>query len=246
MILAIIQARMGSTRLPGKVLKKISGKVMMEYQLDRIKKSKKINKVVVATSSLSQDDAIENFCKDYGVDCFRGTEDDVLSRYYLCARQYNPETIVRLTADCPLVDPVIIDNVIEKFEQDNSDYCSNTTPLEKSTFPDGTDVEVFSMKALEKANYEVDDPHFREHVTFQFWRTKEYASSTYMQVNNQSKYRFTVDYPEDFEVVSYIINKLSEINSFGCLDNIIAILDSNDDIREKNSQYYAGQGWNIS
>lgn len=244
MTIAIIQARMGSTRLPGKVLKEINNKPMLTYMLDRLKKSKKLDKIVIATSILEKDDAIEKFCKDYGIECFRGSESDVLSRYYECAKQYNPDIVVRLTADCPLADPNIIDSVIQKFEDNNVDYCANTVPIETSTFPDGTDVEVFSFEALEKAYNEVKDKHFREHVTFQFWQTNWYKSIQYIGEKDYSKYRITVDYPEDFEVVSYVFNELKKRNSFGHLDEIIEIINSNNEIKNKNSKYFFGQGWN--
>ena len=243
MILAIIQARMGSTRLPGKVLMKVNGRPLLAYQLDRISKSKKLDKVIVATSTLERDNAIENFCKDYGVDCYRGSENDVMSRYYECCKQYNPDTVVRMTADCPLIDPEIIDKVVQKFKDDNVDYCANTVPPEKSKFPDGSDIEVFSMKALEMANTEVQDEHRREHVTFQFWQDLNYTSSQYIQNKDWSNYRITVDYPEDFEVVRCILNVLNKKRTFGNLGEIISIIDSNQEIKAKNAKYYFGQGW---
>ena len=235
---------MGSTRLPGKVLMKVNGRPLLAYQLDRISKSKKLDKVIVATSTLERDNAIENFCKDYGVDCYRGSENDVMSRYYECAKKYNPDTVVRMTADCPLIDPEIIDKVVQKFEDDNVDYCANTVPPETSKFPDGSDIEVFSMKALERANVEVQDEHRREHVTFQFWQGQDYVSSQYTQDKDWSNYRITVDYPEDFEVVEYIFNEAKKNKSFVHLDEIIEIIESNEEIKNKNSQYYFGQGWN--
>jgi len=243
MVIAIIQARMGSTRLPGKVLKIIDGRPMLSYLLDRVLKSTKIDKVIIATSILEIDNPIEDYCKEYGVDCFRGSENDVLSRYYECAKQYNADVIVRLTGDCPLADPHVIDNVIKMFECNNVDYCANTVPVDTSTFPDGSDVEVFSMIALEKAFFEVEDPHSREHVTFQFWQTDNYKSKQFVANNDYSKYRITVDYPEDFEVISFILTELKTRESFGFLDEIIEILDGNETIKNKNGQYYFGIGW---
>jgi spore coat polysaccharide biosynthesis protein SpsF len=245
MILAIIQARMGSTRLPGKVLMEVNNKPLLSYQLDRVLKSKKLDKIVIATSTFEKDDAIEDFCFNYGIDCYRGSEDDVLSRYYECAREHNPDTLVRITADCPLADPQIIDDVIAQYENSDVEYCANTVPIETNTFPDGMDVEVFSMGALEKAYKEVQDPHFREHVTFQFWQTDEYTSTQYIGDKDYSKYRITVDYPEDFEVVEFIFNELAIDKSFGHLDKIIEIIDSNEEIKNKNSNYYFGQGWQV-
>lgn len=243
MVIAIIQARMGSTRLPGKVLMEVNGKPLLAYQLDRALKSKKLDKVIVATSTLEKDDSIEKFCTDYNIDCFRGSENDVMSRYYECAKRYNPDAVVRMTADCPLIDPEIIDVVVQKYEDDNVEYCANTVPPETSKFPDGSDIEVFSMKALEKSNKSVQDEHRREHVTFQFWQDDNYSSSQYMQEKDWSKYRITVDYPEDFEVVEFILNELKNKKIFGSLDEIINIIDNNLEIKEKNSQYFFGQGW---
>lgn len=243
MIIAIIQARMGSKRLPGKVLLKVNNKSLLAHQIDRISMSKKVDKIVVATSTSSKDNAIEDFCKSYGVSYFRGSEINVLSRYYECARKHKPDVIVRLTADCPLIDPQIIDKVIEKFQFDNVDFCSNTVPPESSKFPDGSDVEVFRMTALEKAHEEVIDSHRREHVTFQFWQDKDYTKSQYRKGKNYSKYRITVDYPEDFEVIEFIFNKLRKKNIFGTLSEIIEIVDKNKFIKEKNSMFSFGQGW---
>lgn len=243
MIIAIIQGRMGSKRLPGKVLIRVNDRPLLAYQLDRISKSKKLDRVVVATSTLDGDDVIESFCKDYGVECYRGSEDDVMSRYYECAKQYNPNAVVRITADCPLIDPEIIDKVVQQFEDNNVDYCGNTVPPETSKFPDGSDIEVFSMQALEKASTEVKDKHRREHVTFQFWQDINYTSSQYSQEKDWSKYRITVDYPEDFEVVSYIINELKNKCIDGSLSEIINIIDRNQKIKELNSKYSFGQGW---
>ena len=243
MIIAIIQARMGSTRLPGKVLMEVNDRPLLAHQLDRISKSKKLDRVVVATSILEKDDEIEAFCKDYGIDCYRGSENDVMSRYYECSKQYNPDTIVRMTADCPLIDPEIIDAVVQKFDDDDVDYCANTVPPETSKFPDGSDIEIFSIKALEMANTEVQDEHRREHVTFQFWQDEKYVSSQYTQEKDWSKYRITVDYPEDFEVVEYVFKELNSKNIFGTLKEVINIIDNNIKIKEKNAQYFFGQGW---
>lgn len=243
MIIAIIQARMGSTRLPGKVLMEVNDRPLLAYQLDRISKSIELDRVVVATSILENDDAIEAFCKDYGIDCYRGSENDVMSRHYECCKQYNPDTVVRMTADCPLIDPNIIDKVVQQFIDDGVNYCGNTVPPETSKFPDGSDVEVFSMSALERAHREVKDAHYREHVTFQFWRDESYTSSQYTKVKDWSKYRITVDYPEDFEVVKYVLNELKNKKIFGSLKEVIDIIDGNQEIEKKNSQYFFGQGW---
>jgi spore coat polysaccharide biosynthesis protein SpsF len=246
MIVAIIQARMGSTRLPGKVLMDLNGVPMLKYQVGRIKQSKLIDQVVVATSTLPQDDEIAIFCKKYNIAFFRGSENDVLSRYYDAATEYNADTIVRLTADCPLLDPDVIDRTIALFQQDNLDYAANTVPPENSQYPDGSDVEVFSMSALKRAHQEATSEEDREHVTFYFWKSKQKKTFKTAQLSNTedwSKYRFTVDYPEDYEVVQRIDKELKKKKQFGSLQEIIEILKNYSEIIELNSKYYFGIGW---
>ncbi len=247
MIAAIIQARMGSTRLPGKVLKETNGIPMLKYQIKRVEKAKLIDKTIVATSTLPQDDEICNFCEVENIHCYRGSESDVLSRYYMCALEYGVDVIVRLTADCPLIDPVVIDKVIDLYRGSGADYTANTAPYETSHWPDGSDVEVFSMQALERATKEATLDEDREHVTYYFWNHDEDLRFRVVQLGNTqdwSKYRFTVDYAEDFDVISSVIDKLKEAGKFGHVDEIVDILEDNPDIRELNEKYYFGIGLN--
>jgi spore coat polysaccharide biosynthesis protein SpsF len=244
-IIAIIQARMGSTRLPGKVLMEVNGRPLLAYQLDRISKSKKLDKVIVATSTLEKDNAIENFCKDYGVDCYRGSENDVLGRYYKCAIKNNAEVVVRLTADCPFSDPNVIDSVVSLYQRTLCDYAANTVPPETSHWPDGSDVEVFSMSALEKAYLGASKLEDREHVTFYFWKYSNLDFNTVQLKNYEdwSNFRFTVDYIEDFKVAKVLINKLIKRNIFGHTYEIVNILQSQSEIANINNQYHFGIGW---
>lgn len=244
MVVAIIQARMGGRRSPGKVLKEVDGIPLLKYEIDRVKKSNLLDKIVVATSNLDRNDIIENFCKINDIECFRGSEDDVLDRYYQCAKKYKAEVIVRLTADCPLLDPEVIDNTIGLLMDNNADFSANTVPPESSKYPGGSDVEVFSMKALERAHRECKDVHDREHVTFYFWKYDNSFKTTQLDYDkNFSNYRFTVDYPEDLEVVEFVIKELKKRGTFGHLKEIIDILESNPEVKEKNSRYYFGIGW---
>lgn len=244
MIAGIIQARMGSTRLPGKILKKVNGVTLLEYQVERVCKSTLLDIIVVTTSVLDKDDVVEKFCKTNNIEYFRGSENDVLSRYYECAQKYNADIVVRLTADCPLSDPKIIDDTIKFYMDTKMDYVANTVPPETSKYPDGFDVEVFSMKALKTAYEKVNDSHDREHVTFYFWKYNNgFKTAQLDSSKNYSKYRLTVDYPEDFEVVEFVIKELKKRNSFGYLNEIIEIIDANPDIKAKNSKYYSGVGW---
>ncbi len=235
---------MGSTRLPGKVLKEICGKPLLQYQIERVKKATLLDKVIVATSTLPQDDTIAGFCEKHNVEYFRGSETDVLSRYYECAKKYEVQTIVRLTADCPLSDPDVIDSIIRLFIRQHADYAANTIPIETSTYPDGTDAEVFSMEALEKAHKQCKNEHDREHVTFYFWKYNNgFKTAQLIGPENWSNYRITVDYPEDFVVVEFIIKELKSRGRFGHIEEIIAILVANKNISQKNSKYYSGIGW---
>lgn len=245
MIVAVIQARMGSTRLPKKVLKTIGDTTLLEYQIKRVQKSKNIDDVIVATSTNTNDNEIEEFCIKKGIRYFRGSENDVLSRYYGCAKHNNIETIVRLTADCPLIDPIIIDKVIDLFIKDKADYSSNTVPPETSSWPDGSDVEVFSFRALERAYKESSKDEDREHVTFYFWKDKSNGFKTTQLINpeNWSKYRFTVDYKEDYEVLELIYKEIVRRNIFGHVHEVINILNDRPDIRQINKEYYFGIGW---
>lgn len=245
MIVAIIQARMGSTRLPGKVLKEVNGMPLLKIMLQRVALSKKIDKFVVATSMLTNDEPIVKFCNNEGVELFRGSETDVLSRYYECATKFEATVIVRLTADCPLIDPAIIDDVIELFASSQVDYAANTVPPENSTYPDGSDVEVFSYSALTRAHNEADTPSDREHVTFYFWKNADRGFKTAQAKNTEdwSRFRLTVDYPEDLEVIEHIVSELYNNNKAVPLTEIIQFLKMRQDIYALNNKYYFGQGW---
>lgn len=245
MIAAIIQARMESTRFPGKVLKQINGLSLLEFQIERVKKSKKIKRIIVASSKNKSDDQIEKLCLQKNIDYYRGSEDDVLSRYYECANIYKIETVVRLTADCPLIDPIIIDKVVELFLKNNVDYSSNTTPPETSSWPDGSDVEVFSLEALKKAHKEAHKQEDREHVTFYFWKNKSNSFKINQLSNSKdwSHYRYTVDYENDFKVIKKIYKEIKKRNIFGHVNEVVNILKSNSDIIKLNEKYYFGIGW---
>ena len=241
---AIIQARMSSKRLPGKVLMEVDGVPLLEIMLSRVKKSKKVNNIVIATTGSRQDNDIINFCKKYNYNYFIGSENDVLSRYYFCAKEFKADVIIRLTADCPLIDHNIIDDVISLFYTNNVDYASNTVPFESSNFPDGSDVEVFSMEALIRAHNDVNNIIDREHVTFYFWKYgNDFKLAQLSQKNDWSKYRITIDYPEDYEVIKFLIFELKKNDCEGTLNQIIKILIKYPEIFSLNSKYYYGIGW---
>ena len=159
-ILAILQARLSSSRLPNKVLKSILGKPMLLHQVERTQHSKKIDKLVIATSDNVSDDAIEKMCLDNNIEVFRGDLNNVLDRFYQCTRSFKPDHVVRLTGDCPLADWQIIDNMIQCYLDKKLDYMATSL-----NFPDGLDVEVMTMKALAEAKYHATLPSELEHVT---------------------------------------------------------------------------------
>jgi len=203
MILAIVQARMGSTRLPGKVLKKVCGKPLIEILLHRLSRAKKIDKIILATSVSKENDSLTETVEKLGFEVFRGSEDDVLDRYYEAAKPYSLEAVVRITGDCPIIDPQLVDEVIGLYQENKVDYVSNTEP---STYPDGLDTEVFSFIALETAYNKAEESFEREHVT-PFIRTNgQFKLANYSNEIDLSGERWTVDEPEDFEVIENIIN----------------------------------------
>lgn len=243
MIGAIIQARMSSSRLPGKVLREINGRPMIAYMLERVASAKRIDKVVLATSIDPSDDPIAEFCRGAKFACSLGSLDDVLDRYYQAARESKADVIVRLTGDCPLIDPAIIDEMIGIYEQGKYDYVANTVPPEGVTFPDGMDVEIFSFKNLEKAWKEAKKPSDREHVTFYFWKHPEvFSCYRHNLAKNLSHYRLTVDYPEDLEVISKIFAHFHPKNILFSMDDVIDFLERHPEIR-KNKDIGWNQGW---
>jgi glutamate-1-semialdehyde 2,1-aminomutase len=200
-IVAIVQARMGSTRLPDKVMKRICGVPMIELLLARLAKSQRIDQIVLATSTDERNIVLVEHVQSLGYTCVRGSETDVLQRYLVAARQVKADVIIRITGDCPLIDPDLVDQVIEDYQSKNIDYLSNTAP---ATYPDGLDVEVFSLQALERAGLESQDPFDHEHVTPYLRKPGLFKTSSLTHGEDLSGLRWTVDEPADFEVVSQV------------------------------------------
>ncbi len=242
---AIIQARMGSTRLPNKVMMKVLDKPLLKLMVQRIGQAKNIDQVIVATTKNARDDVIANLCVKEKIDYYRGDEDDVLSRYYFSANKNKADVIVRLTADCPLVDPTDIDLMLETFiESGDLDFYSNSEPL-PSTWADGTDISIFTMKALEEAHTNAGLPSEREHVTFYFWNKKNKFRIKKLDIDPpEDNIRITLDYPEDFELIEKIINKLSngiDINHITRKEIMSYVEESR--LVNINNKYKRGQGW---
>lgn len=243
-VLAVIQARMSSTRLPGKVLFPIQNRPMLSYMLERVSAAQRVDQVILATSLDPSDDPIAQFCGQEDVLCYRGSLDDVLDRYYQAAQTGGGQTIVRLTGDCPLLDPRIIDTMVEVYQKNQYDYIANTVPPAGASFPDGMDVEIFSMKNLERAWREAQKPSEREHVTFYFWKNSQiFSLHRHDSPKDFSGYRLTVDYPQDFEVVTKIFTELYPKNPLFRMEEVIDFLDRHPEIRDKNKNIAANLGW---
>ncbi|MEE2693502.1 MAG: aminotransferase class III-fold pyridoxal phosphate-dependent enzyme [Pseudomonadota bacterium] len=200
-IIALVQARVGSTRLPGKVLKTVAGRHLIDLLLTRLSGSKKIDQIVVATSQNTQDDELKDVVESLGYECFRGSEDDVLKRFYDAAKKYNADIIVRITGDCPLVDANLVDICINNFLSLQVDYYSNTLP---TSFPDGLDIEVMSFLSLEKAHIEASSKFDREHVTPIIRRSDKFSKESLVNEKDLSGLRWTLDEPEDLKVITKV------------------------------------------
>lgn len=221
---AFIQVRMGSTRLPGKVLKKVLEKPLLDFLIERLSQSKEIDDIVILTSQQSADDVIVSFCQERGIPFFRGSEEDVLDRYYQAALQRKPDAVVRITADCPLIDPEIVDQVVQVFKKKypEVDYVSNTL---ESTFPRGLDIEIFSFIALQKAAQCAIRPEEREHVTVYIYRHPEmFHLKNIAHVPILNFHRWTVDTIEDFDLIRLILENLYPSHPQFRLNDVLQLL----------------------
>lgn len=209
-VLAILQARMSSRRLPGKVLRPILGRPMLALQLERLRRCRRIDRLIVATSTGASDEPIAALCEREGTGCFRGSLEDVLDRYYQAARPHRPAQVVRLTADCPLADPGIIDRVIGFHLEGGYDFTSNSR---MRTFPVGLDVSVFRRTLLEQAWRDAKLPAEREHVTLYMKSHPErYRLGDFRDAQDRSALRWTVDEPADLQFVTAVYERLYPAN----------------------------------
>lgn len=228
---AIIQARMGSTRLPGKVLMDIAGQTMLQRVIERAARTDGVAEVVVATSTAQADEAIVSTCQTIGTRCVRGSEDDVLSRYRLAAEEASAEAIVRVTSDCPLLDPGVSGMVVRRFVEERPDYASNT---EERTWPRGLDTEIFTWEALEMADREADQRYQREHVTpFIKEHTDRFRILPVTGSEDHSEHRWTVDTPEDLHFVRAVYDELGGDGLFSWKD-VLALVQRQPELREIN------------
>jgi spore coat polysaccharide biosynthesis protein SpsF len=209
--LLLTQARTGSTRLPGKVLLKIADNELLKIHLERLKRCKQVDQIIVATTIKPEDDIIVSLCKQWGIKASRGSVDDVLDRFYQAAKGLNPEWIVRVTSDCPLIDPALVDAVIVFAQVNNVDFCSNTLIED---FPDGQDVEVFKFSAFKQAWEEAKLKSEREHVTPYIRKNSNFkGGNLFSAINFPCAYKFsdirmTVDEAADFELIQQLVKQL--------------------------------------
>ena len=236
-LIAVVQSRMGSTRLPGKVMKQICGKPMLLLMLERLSQSKLIDEIVVATTTNPNDDVIFECVKNNNYSVFRGSEFDCLDRHYRAAIKYNASYVAKITPDCPLIDPEIVDQVLGYFLEnlDDYDYVSNAHP---PTWPDGLDFEVFSLAALEKAHQEAVEQNHREHTTTYIWSNpQKFRIGNVVMPNGKNlfmSHRWTVDFPEDFEFVKNIYENLYTDGRIFLTEEILSFLEKRQDIQKIN------------
>lgn len=240
MIVALIQARMGSSRFPGKVLEDLAGRPMLWHVVRRVRRASRVDRVVVATTDRPVDDPIVRFCEQERISCFRGSEPDVLDRFYRAAKANDADVVVRITADCPLIDPAVIDTVLERFQLGGCDYACNVI---RYTYPDGLDTEVFSFAALEQAWREAAKPSEREHVT-PYLRTDRFrVANVESEIPvSPSQYRWTVDHPADLEFVRKVYAAFSENGEFGFRE-IFDLLKERPDLATIQAETITNEGY---
>lgn len=244
-IVTIIQARLGSKRLPKKVFMPIAGKPILLRMFDRVSSAKLTGNIIIATTVQAIDDPIVELCKKNKISFFRGHSTDLLDRHYKTALKFNADAVVKIPSDCPLIDPSIIDKVIKYYinNQDKFDYVSNLHP---PSYPDGNDVEVLSMKALKEAWIEANRPLEREHTTPFFWENPErFRIGNYQWekgLDYSMSHRFTIDYEEDYLFIKKIYDELYPKKRIFTLDDILDLLEQKPELIKINEKY-AGVNW---
>lgn len=235
-VVAITQARFSSSRLPGKVLLELGSATVLDLHLKRVKKSKLINKFIVATTNEAESTEIEKIANRHEFDCFHGDLNDVLDRFYRACASSKPDYVVRITSDCPLIDPTLIDDLISKFLEAKVDYAANSLV---PTLPDGMDAEIFSFSALETAWKEATKKSEREHVTPYIRDCGKYKTLSVQYPLDYGKYRLTLDTPEDYEVLKKLVDVCGEDAN---LEEYVSYLSRHEEILKLNSNYERNEG----
>lgn len=233
-VVCIVQARMGSTRLPEKVLKPLCGKPMLKHLIDRLKCCENLDEIIIATTKLKEDDRIAKLAEKEQVKYYRGSENDVLRRYLEAADEVNANIIVRITADCPLIHPPLVDNVVEYFKNNSYDYIS---PKSECGLIRGLDTEVFSYKALKKADKLAYEKAFREHVTLYMYRNPEKFKIGLFPVPTELKnfnIRLCVDQEEDFQLINSLYKRLYNEGSIIEIQDVISLFNNEPELLNIN------------
>ena len=244
-VLTVVQARMGSSRLPGKVLLPLAGQPLLVRMVERVQRARLAGTVVVATTTDATDDALAEMCAAHGLLCFRGNALDLLDRHYQAAREYGADVVLKIPSDCPLIDPAVIDRVLGVYLEnpDAYDFVSNLHP---ATFPDGNDVEVMRFRALETAWRYAQRPLEREHTTPFFWENPDrfrQANVTWESGRDFSmSHRWTIDYPEDYAFIKTVYEALYNQNPAFGLDDVLRLIAERPDIAHLNA-HLAGVNW---
>lgn len=240
-VLTVVQARTGSTRLPGKVLRPVLGKPVLTLMMERILRSHHAGTVVVATTEDRDDDAIVELCDRSGWPAFRGSTDDVLDRHYRVAATMGADIVVKIPSDCPLIDPDVIDIVLDRALGSDADFTSNLHP---PTWPDGNDVEVMTMEALTTAWDEARKPLEREHTTPFLWEQPErfIVDNVRWDRDLSMSHRWVLDYPEDLEFITAVFESLYPTNPEFGIEEVLTLLDQRPELRAINA-HLAGVNW---
>lgn len=234
-VVCIVQARTGSTRLPNKIFLKLGTKTVLDMVLERLGQSKRINRIVVASPASAENDVIEKYVTENypAVNVSRGSEQDVLDRYYQAATTNRADYVVRITSDCPFIDPDVVDTVIGALVNSDADYAANV--LGKRTYPRGLDVEAFTYEALKRMWTETQDPEDREHVTQYLLKNPQVFKAINVENSvDYSEYRLTLDEDADYVLLTEICNRLSDIENFR-LSDIVVILEEDPELTKHNS-----------
>jgi len=232
MIAAIIQARTGSTRLPNKIFKLIEGKPLIWHITERVKRAKLVDEVIIATTTNAMDDSVEQWCNENGVAIYRGSENDVLNRYYGAAVKAKADVVIRITCDDPFKDPGVIDGTVQYFLDNQFDFASNNNP---PTFPEGLDVEVMTFKTLETMEQNAATDFEREHVTQYVYKNPDkFSVGNYPYERDLSKLRWTIDTENDLEMARLVYSQLYPAKPFFTYKDILELLDKHPEITEIN------------
>jgi spore coat polysaccharide biosynthesis protein SpsF len=244
-ILTVIQARTGSSRFPNKIFLPLANKPLLFRMYERVAASKLKGIIVIATTTDKSDDKVEEFCKLYRINCFRGHPTDLLDRHYQATKSFNADAVVKIPSDCPLIDPLIIDKVLKFYIENFNrfDYVSNLHP---ASYPDGNDVEIMSMSLLEDAWLNAKKYLEREHTTPYFWENPDKFRIGNVEwetgLDYSMSHRFTIDYQKDYNFIKSVYDELYPVNNIFTLQDILGLLDRKPELKKLNEEY-CGVNW---